>query len=390
MAKKTKSQLAKQRELQKKHDATATREDLINDIVKLQEENPLVNISRDFYRLNGKYSERTVARIFGTFPEFRKAAELEDSRHERKIKNDIARNASLEPFRKFCQEELLPYHNKYVLEQKNKEGIVGVVIGSDFHDIHVDPFALYIFLDTCRIQQPPHIVLNGDIFDNYEFSSYDIDPRQMKMKERFDFVKNRIFKPLRELCPNSQIDLVIGNHEWRILKMLATKSPFMKVLMADVLGLSLSDIFGLDEFKINLITKLDLAAFMEQDVKRELRENYLKLYDCFIVAHEKDYGFGMSGTSGHVHRPEFKTDVTEAMGHISWSTTGCLKNVRAEYVPGPNKWTNGFGLAYIDVASKTVIQQPITMQKDWAIVAGKVYRRSSDKNYMEEVERMFK
>lgn len=359
----------------KKYDSRASAEDCIEDLRDLQERFPLVHITRNFYRINGKYSDSTWNGFFGTFLEFRRQSGLELSRGQHTLERQIAKHASVDLYRNFYKEQVLPYHQKYAIREKDKSRFKTVLVGSDFHDIECDPFVLSCFIDTAKRLQPDVIVLNGDVLDLYEFSFFSQDPRQFKIKERFDFVKKRIFKPLRELCPRSQISFVMGNHEVRLLKILAEKTPAIKVVLADVMGLTLADIFGLDEFEIDLVAKLDLSVFTPKDLKQCLKENFKVFYDCFVCSHFKDWDFGMSGSSGHTHRPEVETTANLPRGKISWVTTGCIADTRVEYVYGMDKWTNSFLIAHIDADKKIVSPEHIIIPGDHAVIQGKRYTR---------------
>lgn len=363
----------------KKFDSKATKEDCINDLRRVQEENPTQTISRNFYREHGKYSDSVWNSKFGTFLEFRRHAGLELSRHQHKLEKDIAKHAAHDVFRDFYKAEVEPYGSKYTINFSDKHNKV-ILVASDFHDIDCDPFVLEVFLDTAKRLQPDVIVLNGDIYDCYDSSKFDKDIRELKIKERFDFVKDRIFRVLRNSCPNSQIDLILGNHEWRIVNLLAMKTPNIRVILSDVMGLTLAHFFGLDEFKINLVCKVDLAAFTEADRNKELRKNFRVYYDCFVVGHLKDKSAGMSGTSGHTHRPNMETFTNLAMGKCSWTETGCIGHTVGSYVLGRDQWTNSFMIAHIDTIKKSVTPEHILIPANTAIVHGIRYTRHKDRD----------
>ena len=149
----------------------------------------------------------------------------------------------------------------------------------------------------------------------------------------------------------------------------------MRILLSDVMGLSLNDVFGLDDFQINLICKVDLEAFREKDMKDEMQNNYEVYYDAYVLCHKANYGFGMSGSNGHLHTTKIDTDANIPMGNISWMQTPCMHMLDAEYIEGKNNWNLGFGQVYINILTKEVIQTPINIQQDWACINGKVYRR---------------
>ena len=373
----THAEYAVMSEKNKKFDPEATADTCIQDLRRLQELHPYKALTRNFYRHHGKYSDATWGQFFGTFLEFRRQAGLELSRNQHSLERKIAKHASLDTYRKFYSEEILSYHNKYSTQEDKSGRWKTILVGSDFHDLECDPFLLAVFIDTAQRLQPDVIVLNGDVFDNYEFSRFDQDPRQIKILTRFNHVKTHIFGALRRACPNSQIDLIAGNHEVRILKVLADKTPAMKVLLADVMGLTFADMFGLDEFEINLTCKMDLAAFTSPDIQNEVKENFKLFYDSFVCSHYKSLQYGVSGTSGHTHHPELVTFANLPMGKLSWTTTGCMAVTRMEYSQSMDDAQQSFLIAHVDTHLKKVSPEHIVVPGDSIVVQGKRYVRTS-------------
>lgn len=352
----------------------ATKEECIQDLRSLQLEHPDRYLSRNFYRVHGSISDSAWDCHYGTFKEFRRQAGLELTRQQHKLELDVARHSSVDYLRKFHEAEVLPYSSKYDSPLSTKR-YKTVLVGSDFHDIDCDEFVLSVFIDTARRLQPDVIVLNGDVFDCYDSSKYDKDIRELKIVERFEFVKEKIFSPLREACPNSQMDLILGNHEWRIVNLLAAKTPNIRVILSDVMGLTLADVFGLEKYRINLVSKVDLAAFTEADRKKELRKNFRVYYDCFVVGHFKDLSTGMSGSSGHCHRPHTQTYTNLVRGKLSWVETGCMCHTEAGYVQHRDKWGQSFLIAHIDTEEKRVNPEHIIFAGDFIVVHGVRYTR---------------
>jgi hypothetical protein len=145
------------------------------------------------------------------------------------------------------------------------------------------------------------------------------------------------------------------------------------------MGLTLADVFGLDKYKINLVAKLDLGAFNSSDINAELKQNYKVYYDCYTVAHEKDWGFGTSGSSAHTHKPEIKTTSNIPLGNISWMNTGEIARTPVVYQEGKDTYINGFGIVHINPETKQVVQELILVTGDFATVAGKYYFRKKEK-----------
>jgi predicted phosphodiesterase len=358
----------------RKADWSATREDCVKDLRRVQEKNLGSFISRNFYRVNGKYSDSTWNQHFGTFEEFRSGAGLQLNRGQRHLEKKIARHAALDTYRKFFDEEVAPWVGKY--EKAHDDGRMKTVLfGSDQHDTDVDPFVLSVFIDTAKRIQPDVIILGGDIYDQYEFSRYDQDPRKVNIKTRYDFVRENIFVPLREACPNAQIDFIIGNHEQRILKLLADRSPAMKVLV-DLMGITFSQLLGLDEHQINLITKNDFSAYNAKEMHEEVKKNYKKYFDTFIAHHFGDEDYAMSSIGGHTHKPKMTTKANEVMGPIWNLTVGSMCKIDAEYHSQKVNAQNSFAIIHVDTWDKSSVPEHIMFGKRFCVVAGKYYFRS--------------
>jgi hypothetical protein len=290
------------------------------------------------------------------------------------VERDIARHAHLDVYRQFQKEEVDPWIGKYNVPD-NGTRFKKVMVCSDLHDKELDPFCWSVFLDTCARVQPDLVVLAGDVFDQAEFSRFDQDPRQFSIKEAFDFVKQKIFKPLREVCPNAQIDFIIGNHDWRILKYLANKTPNLKVLLSDVLGLTLADLFGLPEYRINLVSRLDLSAFSPAETRGEIKNNFKIYYDCLVIDHHGVGTFGMSGCSGHTHRTNMASSTNLVRGPIHWVTMGCMSKIDFDYQERLNKSHQSFCLWHVDTETKQCQPEHFIFTDKMIVVAGKYYIR---------------
>jgi len=363
-------------ERSKKYDGDVSKEDCIEDLRKVYKEAYPSEISRNYYREHGKYSDSVWNAHFGTFLEFRRQAGLQLNRHQHALEKGIAKQASVDHYRNFFITEVMPYHRKY--EKKELPGFIRTMkIVSDIHDEECDEFALSVFISECERTQPDIIVLNGDIWDCYEFSKYSQDPRQIKIKERFDFIRERLLRPLRKKCPNAQIDFIIGNHEVRILKILADATPNIKVLLSDVVGLKFSDIFGIDEFEINFISKMDLGVFTKKDAREQMKNNYEVYYGLYVVSHEPDSKLmaSMSGTNGHHHAARMESHANLNHGATTWVQTPCLHVKDAEYLKTLSGWNMGFLSVTINLKHRQVTQNIEQIHEDWALIDGIFYER---------------
>lgn len=366
-------------ERSKKYDSVATKEDCIADLRKAQECEPDKFITRNFYRIHGKYSEKTWNRYFGTMEEFRSQAGLQLSRTQRHLEKHIAKHASLDESRLFYRLEIEPWVNKYAKFNRYKPdgSLLKVVIASDFHDIDVDLFVLEVLVDTCVVEQPDIIVLNGDIFDLYEFSHFDKDPRKINLKLRMEFVRDRIFKRLRAACPHAQIDLIIGNHEHRLLRHMASKTENMAALM-DLANIGLAQLLGLDAFQINLISKGNTSAYILKEIREEMAKNFQVYFNCLVCNHTGYEDFGLTTVSGHTHQPRMSGEVHLLKGPINKVVTGCMCKIDADYISSKNNWQNGFAIGYVDPVHERVQLNNIVFTDTFVNVNGRCYYRDMD------------
>lgn len=363
-------------EREKKFDPNATKSDIVADLRSVAKRNPDKFISRNFYRVSGKFSEKTWSQFFGTMEEFRSEAGLQLNRHQRKLEKDIAKHAALDQFSTFYREEVEPWVNKYE-KPVTPSGIKKIIVASDFHDVDTDLFCLSVFIKTCEREQPDIIVLNGDIFDLYEFSRFDKDPRKTNLRKRFEFVRDYIFRPLRTVCPTAQIDLTIGNHEQRVLKHLSSRSPEMFVLM-ELTGISLAQLLMLDEFQISLISKMDLSAYSAPEIREELKKNFKVYYNTVTMNHTGDEDFGMCTVSGHVHTPALKTRVLQKAGSVWWVTLGCMCKIDADYTQTKTNWQHSFCIIYVDPIAEKATLNHVMFNDDFCNVNGFFYYRKTE------------
>lgn len=362
----------------KKFDPNVTPQQAIDDLRAVQKEFEDKYISRTLYRAEGSYSEQSWVQHFGTFAEFRRQAGLESSRQNQVLERQIAKQASVDHYREYFYKEVLPYHQKYEVDHTGD--ILSIMVCSDLHDLEADEFALSVFLAECKRKQPDIIIFNGDIYDLYEFSKYHKDPRECKPVERLKFVHDKVWKVVREACPKAQIDLVIGNHEYRLLRVFADSNPYLKVILSDFVGLKMKDIFGLDTYRINLHAKLDLACYNQSDINKQLDQNYKIYSNCFVANHKPTDRFGISGTNGHLHNLYVKqwTNISQATGkenRCTWLQTPALHKLDAGYIEGISQAQMGFSSVVLSQSTKEVIQTPHIVNPTWTLIDGIIYRR---------------
>jgi len=370
----------------KKFDESATAEDCIEDLRRVQAENEDRFITRNYYRVNGEYSDKTWNRYFGTFLEFRRQAGLELSRHQHQLERHVAKHKSYDIYRELY-DEIKDYADGFSKPDDGKR-FKTLLVGCDLHDVSLDPFCWAVFLDVAKKVQPDVVCLGGDVFDNSEFSKYGYDPRKISLEKAFRFVREEIFAPLRATVPDSQIDFIIGNHDWRILKYFKDKNPNALCLLSNITGLTLADIFGVPQYRINLVTRIDLNEFTPALVREQIRNNFRTYWDTVTVDHHADEKFATSGCNGHLHRISMHSTANVVRGAIHWVEMGCLARIDFDYQEKMNKSHQSFVLWHVDTVMKQATPEHIVFADEWVCALGKYYFRADyDKPFREWMEK---
>ena len=345
------------------------KEDCINELRLMAEANPEQVITRNFFRNKSQISESTWNRYFGTFAEFKKQANITLSRHAQALEKNIAKHASRDKQRK-ANEIKFSYEEKYLVPDKRRWQ--SIVVGSDMHDLECDAFYREMFIEACERVQPEKVVLNGDIFDLTEFSRFTHDPREYKPVERIKWV-HELLADIRNAVANTEITLVEGNHEFRLLRHLTESTPALVTVLSDLHSFTIPKLLGLDEYGVNYIARMDLSAFSEKDIKSELRKNYFIAHNCCLFHHfPEGFSMGYAGVNGHHHKHLVRSAYSPLFGTYEWHQLGSGHKREASYCSG-EKWANGFCIIHIDTVAKKCFFEYIDTTNGFCMLGGKFY-----------------
>jgi len=345
----------------------------IHELQRIARAYPDRVITRNYFRVNSSISESTWNRFFGTFTEFKRQAGITPSRQVHALEKAIAKHAAADHYREMNKIRQ-DWGKRY--RRHNATRFQTILSCSDLHDESVDRFYLRVLLDTAKRAQPDKIVLNGDVFDLPEFGKYTVDPRTWNPVRRIRFVHERILRPLRNACPDAEINFIEGNHELRLLRHLGDSTPALRAVLSDLHGMTIPGLLGLEEFELNYVAKADMAAFRQTDIKKEVGRNFLVLYGCFLAHHYPEGRFkGMPGISGHHHKWQVWSMHSEQLGPYQWMQLGAGHVRDAEYCDA-EKWNMGFALHHVDVEKQLVNHEYISIT-DHAMVGGKLYTREA-------------
>lgn len=216
-------------------------------------------------------------------------------------------------------------------EIKIKDGVV--IIGSDIHIPFQDDKAVRAFCAYCKDIQPTAIVLNGDVLDFYKLSRF-VKGEGRNPYEEIKYCQ-ALLADLKEMCPDSDIYYVIGNHETRLQTYVLNNAPHLASLVEDVFTIIKTEDIGVKGCAEVIINDNFVCTH------GKLLGNKAGL--SAIKEIEKHY---MSGASGHTHRlAKFLT--RKARRKFVWMETGCLCDLNPEYVQDPD-WQQGFAVVQFE------------------------------------------
>jgi len=344
--------------------------------------------SRKRYRELGHYPEILVSDLFGTHAEFERAAGLRDKRGTSKVLLATARLHTEREIREYAEEHVLRSSGRWSKKYRETNGVKHVLVGSDFHGQFVDPLALRVFLDVAKDVQPDTIVLNGDVLDFPQISRFTHMPGagNLSLQDELDFTREKIVRRVREAAPDAALIWTIGNHEHRMIRYLADTAP----ALASLRSLSWTELLGVDDYGVEMCFGGNfMAPTQRQRADNYRRRTHAVLHECFVVTHGMSIAanaplveakrWGLSGTSGHTHRPGVTWLPTAANPQLNWTSTPMMAGfaVGKDYVDGPSAWTMGFGLFTVDAARGQVVPQLIPVYEDFATFSGRVWEATN-------------
>lgn len=351
---------------------SGTEEEVLADLRRIAEAEPEKVISRNYYRNQGRYAESAWNCFFGTFQEFKRQAGIQLSRHQHKVEREVAKHASKDALRELTAEKQ-GFEGKFKKPSGNR--FQSILVVSDIHDKYCDPFYRRMTIEAAKRVKPDIICLNGDIFDLPEFSKWTNDPREWDAVGRIRWV-HEYLKDLRNACPDAEMTLLEGNHEFRLLRHLGEATPALKAVLSDLHGMTVSRLLGLDEFGINYVARSDLTTFTERDIKSEIGKNWSTFCNDSVLGshYPKDRDKGLPGWNGHHHKHKVDPGHSPIYGAYEWHQIGAGHMRAATYTDG-EQWMNGFLLAHIDVERQRTQFDHVHIQ-DFCVLGGKWYERA--------------
>lgn len=359
-----------------------TKDELIKFTQELDKQYPGDTHNRGFVR--AKLQELIAVtdpweKLGMNWAEFKRQCGFSSSRATTKMINQASKHASVDQLRS-ASEERLSWGDIYT-KPENGHRYKTIMGAGDFHDIEVDEFAFRMFIEKLRVSKPDVISIHGDMFDAPEFSKHFQDPREYELQTRIQKVHDMLGE-MRDACPNSQIDLIEGNHEARISRHILEMSPATADILDHFHGMGIRELLGLDRFEVNYIAKGDLYAFTDAQMKRSVMESERIYWNTVWVRHHppKMTNVTMPGFHGHHHSHQVTTYMNPLFGGFEWHQLGAMHRRQASYTDG-RKWNLGFIFGVVDTDMQRVSFDYTHVGDTCCQMGGKFYERNPDEYY---------
>lgn len=201
--------------------------------------------------------------------------------------------------------------------------------------------AILAILDAAREQRLgfkiDRFIFNGDMLDFYELSKYPKDPAVEEPLDVDLAAWYTMLSGVRSRLDDGQpIDVNPGNHDIRYelyMRSDAKKLSGLKLL-------ELPRVLKVAEYGATLHEK---KGFMFGNTRAYHGES-VRQHAAESAKHEM-LAWGTSGTSGHVHRLAKYMKTTNA-GTLTWTESGCLCLLDAEYMTRDPNWQHGCVLLF--------------------------------------------
>lgn len=211
---------------------------------------------------------------------------------------------------------------------------------SDVHLPYHDVRTVELAIGRARREKVDGVLLNGDLLDSHELSTFDKDPSAPRyIQEREAAIQ--FFAYLSDRLPKARIVYKAGNHEERLDRYLMRHAPALFELEC----VSLPKILGLDGWGVEWVTdkrvvRLGLLNVLHgHEYKNAIQAPVNPARGLFLRSKTV-------ALCGHFHQTsEHHEPTLEGKPKGCWSV-GCACELSPPYSP-LNKWNHGFAMVEI-------------------------------------------
>jgi len=235
----------------------------------------------------------------------------------------------------------------------------------DCHVPYHDRRATDLVLKVLAAFKPNVVVTLGDLFDFYAVSNHSKDPNRAKLLEWEVSCANQFLDRLDRFKIPRKI-FIEGNHEFRLERYLRDKAPELYGLV------NVQKLFNLRgrgwdfvAYKaFTKIGKLHLTHDTGRSGKYTAAQTLTDVQDNVVVGHAHRLQYVVEGNA------KGKPHVSACFGWLGdRDKTDYMHKVRAN-----RDWALGFGVGYLEPASRLIHLVPVPLVNYTCVVEGKLYK----------------
>jgi predicted phosphodiesterase len=248
-------------------------------------------------------------------------------------------------------------------KKQKKHKLEKILFIPDMHVPYHDVNAVNLVLKAAGIFKPDHVIILGDLLDNYSVSSHSKDPnRALKLVEETDAAKIMLDR-IKKLGAKNNV-FISGNHEDRLERYLMDKAPELFNIISTDKILELKEKgFKYVPYKNHYkIGKLNVT----HDTGTAGRYAHYKSLDSFqhnvLIGHTHRLGYAIEGNAqGERH-------VCAMLGHLAdLEKVDYMHKIKAT-----RDWSLGFGIGYLDTSTGIVYVVPVPLINNTCLIEGKL------------------
>ncbi len=287
-----------------------------------------------------------------------------------RIVSGAHKTACLRSYRRMKAEVAVAYGDTQDKRVRLAHPVERVVILSDIQIPFEDPAALDQALEVMDVVRPDLVVLNGDIVDCYQMSSFDKNP-----KHRKDIVSeghNRTTTLLKSIEHVSHKVWLGGNHEHRFRRLIwqeferngklgAVANELLTAMGGNEADLAanpdrwFATLYGAETYGIDYYP-YGHRLYLAEDNLVVTHGKYVSRHSGQSAKRTLEW-LGRSCIVGHTHRMGNHLVTQDGIMYGAWEN-GCLCQLEPEYDDTPN-WQQGFSVVKVSGPEFHVIQVPI-------------------------------
>jgi len=228
-------------------------------------------------------------------------------------------------------------------------GVGDWLVLSDLHVPYHERAAIEAAVDQGVKDRVCGVLLNGDILDSHELSTFDKDPDAPRYKAERKAAL-RLFGYLRHHFPRARIIYKSGNHEDRLASYLMRRAPALYNMKCT----QFQEIMELDSFGIEYVGDKRVIRLGKLNIihGHEYKPNIQAPVNPARGLFLRTKG---SALCGHFHQTsEHHEPTINGKPQGCWST-GCLCQLSPQYMP-LNKWNLGFAIVNVHKGGRFSVQ----------------------------------